>query len=121
MSLKPQSDKVPMSLPISPVWGELADAGQPVTVVVFECAEAAYSYPYHTLSRWVLSQGATETLRIQAGVDEVTIHGRNLKLISEALGSARLRVLRATNDRYYEPTEVVGITGIGVETRSPIG
>ena len=116
MSLKPHSDKVPMPSPISPIWGELVDAGQSATVVVFECAEAIYTYPYHTLSRWVLVQGAAATLRVQAGKDEVTIRGRNLNAICDALGNARLRVLRATNDRYQNQTDAVVISRITVET-----
>lgn len=118
MSLKPQSDKVPMPLPVSPVWGELADAGQTVSVVVFVCADAAYTYPYHTLSRWVWAPGATDTLRVQAGEDEVTIHGRNLHAIGDALGSARLRVLRATNERYETQPDAVVVSRISVETLS---
>lgn len=119
MSLKPQSDKIPQPLPSSPTWGELADTDQPVSVVVFECAATMYSYPYHTLSRWVLTVAPTATLRIRAGGDEVTIHGRNLKSISDALNSSRLKVIRETTGRYLHDQEVV-VNRISVTTSSTI-
>jgi hypothetical protein len=121
MNLKPQVAKVSIPLPVSPVWGDVADSGQPVTAVVFECTEAAYSYPYHTLSRWVLTPGTSETLRVQAGEDEVTIQGRNLKSISDALASARLRTLRAICTRYDTPNDEVVVSRISVETQLPPG
>ena len=119
MSLKPQSDKVPRPSAISPAWGELADAGHPVTAVVFECADATYSYPYHILSRWVLTHGSTDTLCVQAGDDEVTIQGRCLKSISDALGSTRLRVLRASTERYSEADDVV-VSRISVKSSATV-
>jgi len=115
MSLKPQSDKVPILAPVAPVWGELADPGQPVTAVVFECGDTTYTYPYHTLSRWILTRGTTDILRVQTGEDEVTIHGRNLFFISQALGHARLLVLRTAQERYSESTDAVSVTRIEVE------
>ncbi|MBI5769612.1 MAG: hypothetical protein HZA93_17685 [Verrucomicrobia bacterium] len=115
MTLKPQSTKVTLPSLTAPSWGELADDGQPVSVVVFECGETVYSYPYHTLARWVLTPGAVDLLRIQAGKDEINIHGRNLTLISQALGHARLRVLRATPERYAEATNMIFVSRISVE------
>jgi len=63
----------------------------------------------------VLAHGTTDTLRIQASADEVTIQGRNLKAISDALGSALLRALRASNDRYLDQKDAVVVSRICVE------
>jgi len=115
MNLKPQSIKATLPSLAAPSWGELADEGQPVSVVVFECGEAVYSYPYHTLARWVLAPGAVDLLRIQVGKDEITIHGRNLTPISQALGHARLRVLRATPERYTETTDMIIVSRISIK------
>ncbi len=117
MNLKPQSIKATLPSLAAPSWGELADEGQPVSVVVFECSEAIYSYPYHTLSRWVLAPGASDTLRIKAGGDEVTIEGRNLRVVGDALCSARLRLLRVANDRYDVAKEAVVISRIRFENK----
>ena len=86
--------------------------------MVFVCADATYTYPYHTISRWVLTPSATDTLRVHAGEDEVTIRGRNLHAICYALGTARLRVLRATNDRYQTQPDAVFVSRISVERLS---
>ena len=115
MTLKTQSDKAPMLLPTSPAWGELADAGQTEAVVAFECSDAVYTYPYHTLARWVLESGETDILCVRAGEDEVRIHGRNLKAIGDALGSARLRVLRVTNVRYHDAKDSISVGRIDIK------
>jgi len=117
MNLKTQSDKAPILLPPSPAWGELADAGQTETVVAFECTDAVYTYPYHTLARWVLESGKTDILCVRAYEDEVTIRGRNLKAIGDALGSARLRVLRVTNVRYLDSKDTILVDRIDIERR----
>jgi hypothetical protein len=100
MSLKPQPDRKPSESPPPPTWGELADAGEQVGVIRFECAAGDYSFPYHVLSRWALHAGPPESLIIQAGKDTVTVHGRQLSAVRDALEAGRLRVLRATSPRY---------------------
>lgn len=100
MSLKAQSDRPAVVVTVPPKWGILAEAGETVSSVRFECADGAYSYPYHTLSRWVLEGSMPEILVIRAGSDRVIVCGRQLEQIRDALDSGRLRVVRCTNERY---------------------
>lgn len=100
MTLKPQLDKTPVPVTPPPAWGDLAEPGEPVGVIRFECEEGAYSYPYHALSRWVLRPGQPECLIVQAGKDRLTVRGRDLDVVRDALDIGRVRVLRITNARY---------------------
>ncbi|MDP3069658.1 MAG: hypothetical protein Q8N18_05185 [Opitutaceae bacterium] len=100
MSLKPQLDKPPVPVSAPPAWGELAEPGEPVSVIRFECEDGAYSYPYHALSRWVLQAGQPECLVVQVGKDRLTVRGRDLNVVRDALDAGRLRVLRPAKARY---------------------
>ena len=120
MSLKSQSANATVSFASAPAWGEFADAGQPSGVIVFECEDATYSYPYHTLSRWVYFKGTTDTIRIESGTDKITIYGRKLNHVCAALNGARLHLLRVTGERYSDLTEDVVITEISVATLSGV-
>ena len=100
MTLKPQLDKTPVLVTPPPAWGDLAEPGEPVGVIRFECEDGEYSYPYHALSRWVLQRGTSECLVVQAGPDRLTVRGRNLRVIRDELDAGRLEVLRANIGRY---------------------
>lgn len=116
MSLKPQPDRKPPELPPAPAWGELADAGEAVGVIRIECTAGDYSFPYHVLSRWALHAGPPESLVIQAGKDTVTVHGRQLSAVRDALETGRLRVLRATSQRYSPVRSGPEISALIIET-----
>ena len=100
MTLKPQLDKTPVPVTPPPAWGDLAEPGEQVGVIRFECEDGAYSYPYHALSRWVLQAGEPECLVVQAGKDRLTVRGRELNVVRDALDVGRLRVLRTVKERY---------------------
>ncbi len=100
MSLKSQPDRPAVVVPAPPAWGVLAEPGEPVSSIRFECAHGAYSYPYHVIARWVLQPGTEETLEIQAGRDRVVVRGTALEPVRDALEAVRLRVLRITPARY---------------------
>jgi len=100
MNLKPQPDKPTVALPNPPTWGVLAQDGEPVSSMRFECAVASYSYPYHRLDRWIFHPGDPERLIVQAGKDTITICGRELVSVRDALENGRLRVLRSAGERY---------------------
>jgi hypothetical protein len=116
MTLKPQLDKAPA--PVTPPlsWGVLAEPGEMVGVVRFECEDGGHSYPYHTLSRWTLRAGQPEHLVIQAGRDKITVRGRDLSAIREALDAGCLRVLRAVSARYGTAEQGTIVAHIEVKT-----
>lgn len=116
MTLKPQLDKTPVPVTPPPAWGDLAEPGEPVGVIRFECEDGEYSYPYHALSRWVLQAGEPECLVIQAGPDRLTVRGRNLEVVRDVLDGGRLRVLRVSKDRYSDSLQGTSIAHLEVET-----
>lgn len=115
MTLKPQADKLPMLAPAPPTWGVLADSGEPAAVIRFECAEGAYSYPYHALTRWILQVDEPQNLIIEAGADRVIVRGRELEVVRDALDAGRLRVLRINDERYIQTEARVFVAELKVE------
>ncbi len=100
MSLKSHPGRAPAAAAPGLAWGVLASPGEPVSTIRFECPDGAYTYPYHTLSRWILRLGPRETLEIQAGTDRIQLEGRHLAVIRDALDAGRLRSIRLTPERY---------------------
>jgi hypothetical protein len=119
MSLKPQPDRPAIAAPTPTSWGILAEPGEAVSSIRFECADGAYSYPYHTLARWVLQSMPPETLVIHANNDSITIHGRQLATIRDALDAGRIRVLRLPAERYAESKLGPVVTLLSVEPMKP--
>ena len=115
MSLKPQSDRPAVVVPASPRWGIVAEPSETVNSIRFECADGAYSYPYHTLTRWVLLAGQPEQLVIEAGPDKVTVCGRELEGVRDGLDAGRLRVVRAVEERYRDIEGGAIVTQLKVE------
>lgn len=115
MSLKAQSDRPAVVVTAPPKWGVLAEAGETVSSIRFECADGAYSYPYHTLTRWVLEAGDPERLVIDAGADKVTVCGRELVVVRDGLDAGRLRVIRKVEARYVSNSAGVIVTHLEVE------
>ncbi len=119
MALKPQLDKVPVARASPVQWGELGDPGEPTGVIRFECADGAYSYPYHALKRWVLQSAEPESLVIEVGQDQVTLHGRKLEELRDALDAGRLRVIRTIEGRYLNGGAGVIVSHLKVERLNP--
>lgn len=90
-------EKAPIHTP--PAWGRLSDEGRTAVVVRVVLVDRTVSFPYHTLVRWELSVGETETLAIQAGGVLVTVRGRHLAPLRDGLDQARLEQVRAQGDR----------------------
>jgi hypothetical protein len=60
-------------------------------------SEETYSYPYRVLSSWHWRGGiAEEELEIEAGSDLVTVTGRGLERLVEALDRSALEILNET-------------------------
>ena len=78
-------------------WGKINPTSSGFDVVRFcqreRGAEKTHSYPYRVISSWHWTDGDTEELRIVTGADEVTIKGRGLDRIVEALDRGALEVL----------------------------
>ena len=120
MSLKPQPDRPAVVVPALPTWGILAEPGETVSSIRLECADGAYSYPYHTLTRWVLRAAQPENLVIEAGPDKVTVRGRKLEEVRDGLDSGRLRVIRIVEERYLNSgTGGVIVTDLKIERLQP--
>lgn len=100
MTLKPQIDKSTPPKPVSPLWGAMAEPGEMVGAIRFECGDKSYSYPYHTLSRWVLARGRPDSLEIAAGNDTIKVLGQSLEKLRDALDAGVLKVLTEQADRY---------------------
>lgn len=115
MSLKPQPDRPAIAVPAPPAWGILAEPGEAVSSIRFECVDGAYSYPYHALARWVLRAGKPEMLVIRAGADEVAVRGRELVPVRDALERGRLRVLSVASERYVGAKSGTAITHLSIE------
>lgn len=118
MSLKPQPNRTAsVSEPVSPSWGLVADAGENISVVRFETSTGAHTFPYHTLTRWTLSAAADE-LRIHAGREIVTLRGRHLGVLRDALDEGRLKLVRPTAARYEAIRTGTAVRSIELEDLS---
>jgi hypothetical protein len=79
-------------------WGRINPESASFDVVRF-CQGAGghqrtHSYPYRVISSWHWTAGETEELRIKASADLVTVRGRGLDRIVEALDRSTLEILR---------------------------
>ncbi len=81
------------------IWGRLTDEGRSAVVLRLILADRTVSFPYHTLVRWELALGETETLVVQAGVTTITVRGRHLGVLRDGLDAARLEHVRAQGER----------------------
>jgi len=104
MSLKPKKSQI---LPEPPSdkpgkwtgpWGRI-NPGAPSFDVVRFCkgpihiAQKTHSYPYRVISSWHWIEGELEELKIEAGADLITVTGRGLDCIVEALDRGTLEIL----------------------------
>jgi len=114
MALKQLAHKPPAPLPTAPTWGVVAVEAEAPSVLRLECADRTESLPYHTLMRWTHHLGADETLTIQTGSLVITVRGRELVPIREALDAGRLVSLRASEARYLAIKSGTVVTGIAL-------
>jgi hypothetical protein len=112
MALKHLAHKPPVPLPAAPAWGVVATDDESPGVLRLECAERTESLPYHTLTRWTLKPGAEDVLTVHAGSLVVTVRGRELAPVRDALDTGRLVSLRATEGRYLTLKSGPVVTGI---------
>ncbi|MBL9186681.1 MAG: hypothetical protein JNK23_04335 [Opitutaceae bacterium] len=121
MALKDHPTTKPTA-PLSPerAWGVLADEDEAALAVRFVVGERSVSFPVHTLKRWELNPGATDTLAIQADAERIVVQGHGLASVRDALDAGALRVLRVKPGRTTvaaAPGETV-VTGIAFTVAS---
>jgi len=104
MSLKPKKSQIPPEPPSAKQdkwtgpWGR-NNLGTPSFDVVRFCQDATHatqkthSYPYRVISSWHWTNGETEELKIEASTDLITVKGRGLDRIVEALDRGTLEIL----------------------------
>ncbi|MEN9402036.1 MAG: hypothetical protein RL091_739 [Verrucomicrobiota bacterium] len=116
MALKQLAHKPPAPLPAAPIWGIVAGEDETPLVLRLEWADRTESLPYHTLTRWTLEVGSEDVLTLHAARLVLTIRGRALAPVREALDSGRLVSVRATEVRYLPLKSGTLVTGITVSS-----
>jgi hypothetical protein len=104
-------------LPPPPPWGRLTDEGRAAAVIRFVTSEATYSWPLHGVVRWDWKDGDSQTLTIFAAGAAVTIHGRRLEVLRDALDAGRLERVQVMSERSAPPSSEPFIRGITVASR----
>jgi len=90
----------------------------PITVVRFELAERTVCCPLSGLSRWEWSNVGEEKLVIDLAKDRVTVTGRGLAAVLDALDAGRLQVLRESPPTRTPPQDdQPRIDGIKIESK----
>ena len=114
MSLKPKKSQTPSEPPSSKSdkwtgpWGRI-NPGSPSFDVVRFCLrpdrspEKTHSYPYRVISSWHWTDHSPQELKIEAGANLITIKGRGLDRIVEALDRGTLEILCEVP---YEPSSM---------------
>ena len=109
MSLKPKKSQTP-SEPVNRKdelhgpWGRINPEPQSAVVLRLckkpsPATEESYSYPYRVLSSWHWRGGVSEEeLKIEASTDLITVKGRRLDRLVEALDQTALEILREVRE-----------------------
>jgi hypothetical protein len=115
----PESSSIKDAL--SGPWGRINPEPQSIVVLrvckkTSPSTEETHSYPYRALSCWHWRRGvADETLEIEAGSDLVTVTGRGLERLVEALDRSALEILReAPNSHLGELEAPLRVSSIGI-------
>jgi hypothetical protein len=106
-------------------WGRINPEPQSVVVLrlckkTSPSTEETYSYPYRVLSSWHWrGVGAQEELKIEAGSELVTIKGRGLDRMVEALDRGTLEILREIEGgRQPEENNAIWVSAIEIGDRT---
>ena len=113
---EPSSTKDELSGP----WGRINPEPQSVAILrlykkTSPSSEETHSYPYRALSCWHWHGGvADETLEIEAGSDLVTVTGRGLERLVEALDRSALEILCDAPNKNAGIEDSIGILSIAI-------
>jgi hypothetical protein len=123
---KSQTPSEPSSVKdeLSGPWGRIN--AEPQSVVVLRLCkktslstEETHSYPYRALSCWHWRGGvAEEKLEIEAGSDLVTVTGRGLERLVEALDRSSLEILRENVESGGETENSIRVSAITITSES---
>ena len=94
-------------------WGVLTEDEETAQVVRFVVADRSVSFPFHAFRRWEFNPGTTDNLTIRIEEEIVTVQGRGLAAVRDALDAGALLVLRVKPGRVPSaPTDETTVTGI---------
>ena len=121
---KSQTPSEPSSVKdeLSGPWGRINPEPQSVVVLrlckkTSASTEETHSYPYRALSCWHWRGGvADETLEIEAGSDLVTVTGRGLERLVEALDRSSLEILREAEDSLAATESSIVVSAISIKS-----
>ena len=114
MALKGHPEADPAApLPRVRAWGVLTDDDETAQVVRFVIADRSVSFPFHAFKRWEFNPETTDTLVIRVEDEIVTVQGRGLAAVRDALDAGALLVLRVKPGRAPSaPPDETTVTGI---------
>ena len=115
MALKGHPETEPVARqPRTRPWGVLTEDEETAQVVRFVVGDRSVSFPFHSFKRWEFNPGTTDTLAIRIEEEIVTVQGRGLAAVRDALDAGALLILRVKPGRLpsasSEETTVTGIT-----------
>lgn len=116
MTLRSDAGAAPVRPHAQPAWGELASSGETASVLRLCTPGRTVSFPSSLLRRWELAQ--EHTLTLLAGDETVTIEGRDLSAVRDALDAQRLHLLRVTHGRPF-PQSGTHVTAITFAVENP--
>ncbi len=109
---------------LSGPWGRINPEPQAVVALrlckkTSPSTEETHSYPYRVMSSWHWRGGiAEEELKIEASSDLVTIKGRGLDRLVEALDRNALEILREAPESAIETEKSIRVSAITITSES---
>ena len=110
----PTRELIPPPPPLP--WGRLLDEGKVAAVVRFVTPQQTASWPVHGLIRWTWTPGNTESLVVHASGAIITITGRKLEALRDALDSGRLQQVQVMSERAAASGAAPFVRGITIAT-----
>lgn len=114
MSNFPSRELIPPPPPLP--WGKLVDEGRLASVIRFVTPQQTVSWPMHGLLRWTWTPGDPESLVIHASGATITLNGRKLEAIRDALDAGRLQQVQVMTERGSSTAPGPFIRGIAIAT-----
>ena len=114
MSNFPTRELIPPPPPLP--WGRLVDEGKFATVIRFVTPQQTASWPVHGLTRWVWTPGESECLVVHAAGATITVTGRKLDVLRDALDAGRLQQVQVMTARMGSPEAGPFVRGITIAT-----
>ena len=104
-------------LPPPPPWGRLTDEGKLATIIRFVTAEGTFSWPCHGLIRWEWKSGESQSMIVHASGAVITVTGRRLDVLRDALDAGRLERVQVMSERVTGAETEPQVRGITIAPR----